>query len=186
MRTQTALFGLSLALAAAPVLAGDGSWKSMPVLDSSYKPDFTLSALVGSMDPKHAGADSFVGGELAFNCLLLQPPTGTIRTKVSVGSFSNDGLKLTSYELNPRWMFSVDKNLSVGFGPGIGYVDAKKNGNSKGMWAGQLGADLDYRIGGHIDVGLAARWQATQSSTITPGVKGADNSLIQAKIGYAF
>lgn len=184
MRSQSALLGLFLSVAAIPALA-DGDWKTMPILEPAYKPDFTLSALVGLMDPQHVSSDSYIGAELAFNCLLLQPPTGIIRTKVSIGSFSNDGLKLTSFEINPRWMFNIDQNLSVGFGPGIGYVDAKAGGNSKGLWAGQLGADLDYRIGA-INLGLAARWQGTQGSTITNGVKGADNTLVEAKIGYNF
>ncbi len=184
MRTQSALFGLYFAFVATPVLA-DGALKAMPVLDPGYKADITLSALVGYMDPEHVGSDTFVGGELAFNCLLLQPSSGNIRTKLSIGRFSNDGLRLTSYELNPRWMFNLDKNLSVGFGPGIGYVDAKAGGNSKGLWAGQVGADLDYRMGA-INLGLAARWQGTANRTIAPGFKGADNTLIEAKIGYNF
>jgi hypothetical protein len=184
MRTQSALLGLLFAVAAAPALA-EGEWKTLPVLDPAYKADLTLSALVGSMNPQHVSSDSSVGAELAFNCILLEPPTGIIRSKISVNRFSNDGLKLTTYEVNPRWTFNVDKNLSVGFGPGIGYVDAKAGGNTKGLWAGQLGADMDYRIG-QINLGLAARWQGTQNRTIATGVKGADNTLIEAKIGYAF
>jgi hypothetical protein len=183
MRSQSILFGLYLALAVAPVLAGE--WKAMPVLDPAYKADITLSALVGSMNPEHVSSDSIVGGELAFNCILLEPSTGIIRSKVSVTRFSNDGLKLTSYEINPRWTFNIDKNLSVGFGPGIGYVDAKAGGNTKGLWAGQVGADLDYRLGA-INLGLATRWQGTANRTIIPGIKGADNTLIEAKIGYNF
>ncbi|MGA7178711.1 MAG: hypothetical protein WBX11_03855 [Thiobacillaceae bacterium] len=184
MRTQFALVGLCLAVATVPALAGD-QWKTMPVLDTAYKPDLTVSALVGSMDPEHVSSSSFIGGELAFNCLLLQPPTGIIRTKVSIGGFSHGGLKLTTYEINPRWMFNIDQNLSVGFGPGLGYVDAKAGGNTKGLWAGQIGADLDYRIGA-INLGLAARWQGTQNNTIATGFKGADNTLVEAKIGYNF
>jgi hypothetical protein len=184
MRTQSAFIGLCFALAAAPALAG-GEWKAMPVGDPAYKADVTASALLGSMDPEHVGSDSFVGAEVAFNCILLEPPAGFIRSKISVGRFSSDGLKLTSYEINPRWMFDIDKDLSVGFGPGIGYVDAKTAGNSTGMWAGQLGADLDYRMGA-INLGLAARWQGTANRTLAAGVKGADNTLIEAKIGYNF
>jgi len=184
MRTQSAFLGLCFAVAAAPALAS-GDWKAMPVLDPAYKADITVSALVGLMDPEHVGSDSYVGAEVAFNCLLLEPPTGIIRSKMSVGRFSNDGLQLTSYEINPRWMFNIDKNLSVGFGPGIGYVNAKDAGNTTGLWAGQVGADLDYRIGA-INLGLAARWQGTENRVIAAGVKGADNTLIDAKIGYNF
>lgn len=184
MRTQSTFIGLCFAVAAAPAVAA-GDWKVMPVLDPVYKADITVSALVGSMNPEHVGSDTTLGAEVAFNCLLLQPPVGIIRSKISVTSFSNDGLKLTSYEINPRWTFNIDKNLTVGFGPGIGYVNAKVAGNTTGLWAGQVGADLDYRIGA-INLGLSARWQGTENSAIAAGVKGADNTLVQAKIGYNF
>jgi hypothetical protein len=183
MRIQFVVTGFCCAIVAAPALAGQ--WSVMPVLDSSYQAQPTLSVLAGSMNPDHATSDTTLGGEVAFNCILLQPPVGVIRSKLSVTRFSNDGLQLTSYEVNPRWMFSVDKNLSVGFGPGFGYVDAKTAGNTTGMWAGQVGADLDYRIGA-INLGLAARWQGTQDRTIAPGQKGVNNTLVEAKLGYNF
>ena len=163
----------------------DGDWKLLPVKDASYQPDVTLSALVGAMDPKNASSGSFTGAELAFNCLLIQPPSGVIRSKISVGQYDHDGLELTSYEINPRWTFNLSKDLSVGFGPGIGYVDAKAAGHSKGLWAAQIGADLDYRIGS-LNLGLGARWQATQDHQIAVGYKGADNFLVEAKIGMNF
>lgn len=103
----------------------------------------------------------------------------------SVGSYDDNGLELTSFELNPRWTFDINKNLSVGIGPGIGYVAAERGGNSQGLWAGQVGVDLDYRIGA-INLGLTARWQGTENDMIAPGFKGADNTLITAKIGYNF
>lgn len=183
MRTQIKLLGLCLAFAAAPSLAGE--MKLMPVLDADFKPDFTVSALVGAMNPERVGSDTFAGAEVAFNCIVMQPSTGRIRTKISYGEFSNGGLELSSFEVNPRWMFDIDKNLSVGFGPGLGYVDAKSAGRSKGMWAGQLGADLDYRMGA-VTLGLSTRWQGTDNRTIAPGQKGADNILVAAKIGYNF
>lgn len=182
MRIQLALCGLSLIATSA--LAGEG-WKVLPVTDAGYKPDVTLSAIVGSMDPKNADSNAFTGAEVAFNCLMLQPPSGVIRSKISVGQYDHGGLKLTSFEVNPRWTFIIDKDLSVGFGPGIGYVEAKAAGQSKGMWAAQVGADLDYRIG-KLNLGLAARWQSTQDSQIAIGYKGADNTLIEAKIGFNF
>jgi len=184
MRTQIALFALCSTFAGTTALAA-GDWKPLPVSDAGFKPDVTVSALVGSMDPKHASSAAFTGAELAFNCLLIQPPSGVIRSKISIGQYDHGGLKLTTYELNPRWTFNLDKDLSVGFGPGIGYVDAKAGGQSKGLWAGQLGADLDYRIG-MMNLGLAARWQGTQNKQLAAGYKGADNLLIEAKIGVNF
>lgn len=184
MRMQSALYGLCFSLVATGALA-EGEWKYLPVADAGFKPDVTLSAIVGAMDPKNANSSTFSGAELAFNCLLLQPSSGVIRSKISIGQYDHGGLKLTSYELNPRWTFNIDQDLSVGFGPGIGYVDAKAAGQSKGLWAGQVGADLDYRIG-KLNLGLAARWQGTQDRQIAAGYKGADNTLVEAKIGFNF
>ena len=156
MRIQLALCGLSLVATGA--LAG-GSWKVLPAMDAGYKPDVTLSAIVGSMDPKNAGSNAFTGAEVAFNCLMLQPPSGVIRSKVSVGQYDHGGLKLTSFEVNPRWTFNIDKDLSVGFGPGIGYVEAKAAGQSKGMWAApDRMADMLVQKIGHPMAGANTAW----------------------------
>jgi hypothetical protein len=79
----------------------------------------------------------------------------------------------------------IDKNLSFGIGPGIGYVKAELNGQSTSMAAFQVGADLDYKMGS-INLGLAARWQDTRNKDIAPGIHGANNTLVQAKVGYNF
>jgi len=123
--------------------------------------------------------------EVDFNCMIMQPPSGVIRSKISLGSFDHDGLKLTIFEINPRWTNSIDKNLSFGVGPGIGYVKAEMNGQSISMAAFQIGADLDYKIGS-INLGLSARWQDTVNKDIAPGIQGANNTLVQAKVGYNF
>ena len=66
-----------------------------------------LSLAGGNLEPNGLGSASYVGAELAFNCLLLAPPTGAIRTKLSYGSFDHAGVKLSTLELNPRWMVNV-------------------------------------------------------------------------------
>jgi len=180
----TVLLGFSLVIASAATLAADG-WKVMPVRDANFKPYMTLSAAVGSLDPEHVSSGSYAGAELAFNCLALQPPTGVIRTKISLGQFDHQGMKLTTFEVNPRWTVNLNQDLTVGIGPGIGFVKAEVAGRSTDMAALQIGADLDYRIGA-LNLGLGARWQATQNENIAPGRSGADNFLIQAKVGVNF
>ena len=53
------------------------------------------------------------------------------------------------------------------------------------MTALQVGVDLDYRIGA-LNLGLGARWQGTQNKLVSPTLRGADNTLIQAKLGINF
>jgi hypothetical protein len=151
--------------------------------DTSYKPDLTLSVAGGRLNGTPVGSGSFTGVELAFNCLLVQPPSGVIRSKISYGQFDHNGLKLNTFEINPHWTMNVDKNLTFGVGPGIGLVKTEVAGKTTNMAAFQIGADLDYRIGA-LNLGLGVRWQDTRNKDISLNVHGADNTLVQAKVGF--
>ena len=106
-----ALIGFCLAIALSLLLgllavsssAFAGDWKLLPVRDADFKPEVTVSAVAGSLDPQQGGAGTYGGIELALNCLLLQPPSGVMRTHISLGQFDHDGLKLSDFEINPRW-----------------------------------------------------------------------------------
>lgn len=176
------LLGLGL-LASATATAGE--WKVLPVTDADYKPEVTLSLVGGDMKPAHSASGGYAGVELALNCLALQPPVGIIRSKLSYGSFNKNGMKISTFEVNPRWTTHLSDDLTFGIGPGIGYVTADIGGRTTGMTALQVGVDLDYRIGA-LNLGLGARWQGTQNKLITPALRGADNTLIQAKLGINF
>jgi hypothetical protein len=178
---------LLLGLLAVSSSAFAGDWKLLPVRDADFKPEVTVSAVAGSLDPQHGGTGTgtYSGIELALNCLLLQPPSGVMRTHISLGQFDHDGLKLTDFEINPRWTVKLNQDLSFGVGPGIGLVKAEIAGQSATLFALQLGADLDYRMG-PLNLGLGARWQATEGKEILRGRSGADNALLQARIGFNF
>ena len=177
------VLGVALGCTAAPALAGD--WRLFPIADKDYRPDFTVSLVGGVMDPVRVSQDSYVGVELAMNCGLLQTPSGVVRTKVSYGRFDKDGTELRIFEVNPRWTTPLTERLSAGFGPGIGYVRAEVNGRDTDLFAWQLGADLNYRLG-RVNLGLGARWQDTVNKTVAPGREGAENWLVQAKAGINF
>lgn len=176
---------LTAALCACAGSAVAGEWQFLPVLKDGYKPEFVLSAVGGALDPKGADRDTYAGVELAFNCGLFQTPVGVVRTKVSYGGYDHDGLEYRSFEVNPRWTMPVAQNLSFGVGPGIGYVRTEAGDRDAHMFAWQLGADLDYRMG-RLNLGLGARWQDTLDKSVAPGIKGVENWLVQAKIGLAF
>lgn len=177
------LLGFSLITASAATFADD--WKLLPVKDANYKPDVTLSLVGGSLSGTPAGRGNYTGAELAFNCLMLQPPAGVIRSKVSYGQFNQNGLKLSTLEVNPRWTTGITQNLTFGIGPGIGLVKADVAGRTTNLAAFQIGVDLDYHIGA-LNLGLGARWQNTSNKAIATGMNGANNTLVQAKIGYNF
>ena len=182
---QRTALSLLLGLFAVSSSAFAGDWKLLPVRDADFKPEVTVSAVAGSLDPQHGGAGTYSGIEVALNCLLLQPPSSFMRTHLSLGQFDHDGLKLTDFEINPRWTVKLNRDLSFGVGPGIGLVHAEFAGQSATLFALQLGADFDYRMG-PINLGLGARWQATEGKEIVRGRSGADNALILARIGYNF
>jgi hypothetical protein len=182
---QRTALSLLLGLLAVSSSAFAGDWKLLPVRDADFKPEVTVSAVAGSLDPQHSGAGTYSGIDLALNCLLLQPPSGVMRTHISLGQFDHDGLKLTDFEINPRWTVKLNKDLSFGVGPGVGLVNAEIAGHSSTLFALQLGADLDYRMG-PLNLGLGARWQATENKELVSGRSGADNALIQVRIGYNF
>ena len=177
------LTAVTLAAATAPAFAGD--WKFLPILDKDYRPNFVASVTGGMLDPKHGSSDTALGLELAMNCGLFQTPTGVVRTKLSWNRYDKDGVTLNTVELNPRWTIPVAQNLTFGVGPGIGYVKADAGGRTTDLFAWQAGADLDYRIG-QVNLGLGARWQDTVNKDIAPGMQGAENWLVQAKVGFAF
>ena len=160
-------------------------WTWLPVMEPGYKSNLTVSAVGGQMKPANVASGGYVGAEVAFNCLLLQPPSGVIRSKISYGEFDHAGTKISTFEVNPRWTTNLTDDLTFGIGPGIGYVTAKVGGQSVGMMAGQVGADLDYRLGA-LNLGLGVRWQGTENKLVAAGRKGADNTLVQAKLGFSF
>ena len=177
------LLGLSLATASAATFAED--WKFLPVRDASYKPDVTLSIVAGQLNGTPRGSGNYTGVDVTFNCLLLQPPSGVIRTNFSVGKFDHNGLKLTTFEHLALWTMDIDKNLTFGIGPGVADVKAEIAGKTTNMAAFQIGTELNYRMGS-LNLGLGARWQDTRKKDIAPGVQGANNTLVQAKVGYNF
>lgn len=180
---RAAIVAISLFAMAGSASAGE--WKFLPILDKDYKPEMTLSVIGGLLDPKGSGSDTFAGLELAMNCGVFQTPSGVVRTKISFARFDHDGYDYRTIEVNPRWTVPVAHNLTFGIGPGVGYVKTKVGTRDTEMFAWQVGADLDYRIG-QINLGLGARWQDTVNKTVAIGTQGAENWLLQAKIGFAF
>lgn len=177
------LLGFGLIATSSATLA-DG-WKLFPVMNANYQANLTVSAVGGALNSNSLGNGGYTGIEAAFNCLALQPPTGVIRSKISYGQFDQNGMKLNTFEVNPRWTTEISKNLSLGIGPGVGWVQVDTGAQTNNLAAVQLGADVDYRIGA-LNLGLAYRWQGTANTDLGNGKSGVNNDLVQAKIGVNF
>ncbi|WP_018936253.1 hypothetical protein [Thioalkalivibrio sp. ALJ24] len=157
-----------------------GEWTTSPYQDPEWSPDFTLAATAGPMDVdvSGVGSDTAVGAQFSMNCPWFSPPAGNIRQQFNYNRFDNDGLKLQTFEMNPRW-FGGSGRLTYGAGPGIGYVRTNPDDESSdSMWAFQVGADVEYRHGA-LFAGAGVRQQFTSGGD-------ADNLLGQVKVGVNF
>ena len=175
---HSVVFGVLFAGVVASAQADE--WKMMPFKEDGWSPDFTLAVAAGHMATDIDGVDddAAYGIQLSLNCPWFSPPFGNIRQQFNYNVFDNDGVKVSTIELNPRW-YEVDGNLSYGIGPGIGYVQVEPdNGNDHDEWAVQLGADIEYRQGSMF-YGFGSRYQRVNDSA-------ADNLLTQFKVGVNF
>jgi len=176
--------GSVLLLASVNAQAGD-DWTWLAGHKEGYVAQPAVSLMVGVQDPDVNGVDSgsVTGIELSLNCPLLQPPTNRIRQQVSYAKFDNDGLELSSFELNPHYVVETSPGLELGFGPGLGYVTAKAGGVDDSTWGAQLGVSAHYTAMGPLFLGAEARYQVTGDFD---GGDGADNFRMALKVGYSF
>jgi hypothetical protein len=177
---------LATTLITAP-LAGHSA-EFLPVAGSNYSANPTLSLTLGSanIDLSNIDSDVAYGAELAFDCPLLQLDSGTIRQQASITRFDEDGVETTSFELNPHYLVKVNDRFSVGFGPGIGYVDASVNSADDGVWAIQAGASAHFNMGA-IFLGAELRQQWTQEENFGfTRKRDVDNTRFMLKAGINF
>ncbi len=162
------------------------NWEFLPVKNDGFNSDMTLSFMGGITDPLPHGldADLSFGLELSMNCLLLDPPQGIIRQQFSYMHYDDGGLTITSFELNPHYLYRVDDKFSIGIGPGIGYVDADGRDINEGALAIQGGVSLHYNMSQRLFLGAEARYQWTQE--LDDSHDDLKNTRIFGKVGYRF
>lgn len=173
-------------ISAAPFVWADSGWDFLPALGDGFNPDMTLSVTGGIMDPQTHGLDTdFVFGlELSMNCLLFDPPQGSVRQQISYSHYDDSGLEITSFEINPHFLYKVDNKFSIGIGPGIGYVDADGRRVNEGVFSLQGGVSLHYKMSERLFLGAGARYQWTQELDDTND--DLKNARVFGKIGFRF
>ena len=178
---------LSVALAAASGATWAQGWEPFAGGNPDYRAEPTLAFIGGTQDPDFddAGSDGIYGVELSFNCPLLQPPTNRIRQQVSLTGYDEDGLEMTSLELNPHYVVPIARGLEFGFGPGVALIDAEAGGDDETLWGVQAGASLHYRAG-DLFAGAEYRYQITTEEDFGNAGRGdedVDNSRFLLKAG---
>lgn len=189
MNKQLVTFSLLASLASASVLAEEKKeWTFGPAFEEGWDPQFTVAAAANYMDPDISDVDGDLGLglQLSLNCPWFQPPSGVIRQQFNLNKFDNDGIELTTFEINPRYYVDMSPAIRVGAGPGFGYMwtDADE-GDENDMWTLQLGGDVEYRQGA-LFLGAGARYQFTQDESLGVDNDDADNWLVQLKAGVNF
>jgi hypothetical protein len=185
-KTIIGLIATTILSSIVPHAWADSDWNFLPVTGDGFDPDLTLSVTGGMMDLQTHGLDTdFVFGlELSLNCLLLDPPVGTIRQQFSYSHYDDSGLEITSFEMNPHFLYKVDSRLAIGFGPGIGYVDADGRNVNEGGFALQGGVSVHYKMSETLFLGAEARYQWTQEfDDLNDDLK---NARLFGKVGYRF
>ena len=181
--------GLLASLVAAPVFAEEESgWVFGPAFKEGWNADFTLALAANYIDPDISGVDgdSSLGLQVSLNCPWFQPPSGLIRQQFNLNQFDKEGIKLTTFEINPRYFVEMSPSVMLGVGPGFGYMWTDADvGEAENMWTLQLGGDLEYRQGA-LFLGAGARYMFTQDKNIGLNNDGADNWLVQLKAGVNF
>lgn len=169
-----------------PLTAQASEWTFLAGAKDGYVANPAVSLIAGNLDPDITGADSgtVTGIELSLNCPLLQPPTNRIRQQISYGVYDEDGLKISTIELNPHYIVKVAPGWEVGAGPGLGYVSVESDGFDESAWALQLGASVHYTGMGPLFVGAEARYQVTDELGDTS--EEADNTRLALKVGMSF
>ena len=185
MKNKLSALALFSTLAVSGAALADG-WTIGPAFKDGWKPEFTLAAVGGVMDPDHVSSGSYWGAEFSLNCPWFQPPKGVIRQQFNIGKFDHNGLEITSYEMNPNYFITLAPNWTLGVGPGVGYAKASINNvDTRGLFSIQGSVNLNYR-NGPLFAGVGARYQDTRDKYLAAGISGADNWLVSAKIGINF
>lgn len=160
----------------------DPGFRFLPVLDEDYDLGLTLSLKTGIMNLSNVNSGThLLGGlEAAFNCLMFKPAVGSIRAQFSYNRYEDSDYTIHSIELNPYYMLNVTERLSIGGGPGIGYLIPE--GNLENVWALQVGLGASYDIG-LVAIGLEARYQWQTEDQQNSNTSELDNFRTTLKFG---
>jgi len=187
MIKQKTVLAVGGALLAASTPAMADGWQVLPATQSDYEAQASIAVLGGLQDPDVANVDAagVAGLEVSLSCPTLKPPQGEIRQQISITRFDNDGLEMTSVEINPHYLMPLGENLDLGVGPGLGYVSAEKGSEDDGVFALQAGASLHYRSG-PLFLGAEARYQFTQEADFGSDDEDLNNYRLLGKAGVNF
>jgi hypothetical protein len=178
-------FGIAvIALSSLSLFAGD--LKLLPVMDSSYSPNFAIAAVGGVEKFDSVKAAGSYGVELSLNCPLLQLPSNVIRQQVTLVRSSSEGLTTTALEINPHAQFPIVNKLNFGFGPSLSAVYASANSQSHMIYGIGAGASLTYNLNDKYFAGIESRYEWANTARLGGANYDMDNTRTLLKFGTHF
>jgi len=188
MKKQNLALAGAILLATGSAQAAD-EWNWFAGLEDGYEAEPTVSVMLGQMDPgDNMDSGTISGIEFSLNCPLVKPPSNRIRQQVSYTSYDENGVEITSIELNPHYVVEVSPGLEIGGGPGLGYVMVDSGAGDGSVLALQLGVSAHYTTQSPLFIGAEARYQITGEDDFGGGGAEDDvnNYRIALKVGYSF
>ena len=182
------ILGALIALSATLFGAEAKETKMLPFFTQGYCAAPTVALMGGVVD--YDGSSEQMGAygvELGFACPFFQIKDLEINQVLSFVHSDENGLETNSLEMNPRIMFALNEKTKIGFGPGLGVIFAKANGQSETIFGINAGASLQYDISKDFFVGLESRYQWTQDAEFASGNKTEMNNFRNMlKVGTRF
>jgi len=182
---------LSMLITSTSSFAGD-EFKFLPIFsDDNYKGNIEVAAVLGTMNHKTQGLDNGLtyGVELSFDCpVFTLPGKNLLRQQLNLNRYDENGVSITSIEMNPYYFVDMDKDLKLGFGPGIGAMNVKPDtSSSEWLFTVQASAGIKYYMDAAF-VGADIRYQWTSENDFNgmSQKQDLDNTRVLFKAGYAF
>ena len=142
--------------------------------------------MIGQFDPEDADSSSLMGVEVSMECPLLQPASHRIRQQISLTQVDDDGLTVSSIELNPHHMFQLSPQFEAGFGPSLGVAKAEADGDDATEFTYGLGVSARFDITPQLFIGAELRKAWMGDMTLNGGTGNLGNTRAAVKVGYQF
>jgi len=183
---KIALTSALVALLGAATPSFAEGWRFLPAMDKDLKFEPTLAFTINSVDPDGWSTATAYGIDFNFNCGLIQDPKNRMRTHLNISRGDDNGLKLTAYELSPRYTLPVGNKLSVGVGPSLALFSVEQGSYDEMLFGVGVAAGINYRSG-KFYAGADLRIHKTDSEGNNGnGHADFDNIALGAKVGINF
>jgi len=180
MKKIAALSLLAAVLAAPAAQAAEGL-TFLPITKPGFQFAPTVALTINSTDPAHGPSADAWGVDVNFNCGLVQTADRRMRTHLNISQSDTHGVKVTGYELSPRYTVPFGDGMSAGVGPSLAMFTID-SGASTTQYGIGLAAGVNYRQG-KFYAGADLRIHSTGS---TSGFAAYDPTSLGLKVGINF